>query len=477
VASWLPASLCACLAGCATTAPERGTPDIEQAIAERGLPAPTWSAPADAPAAEAIGREPITLPRAVMLAFERNAGVRELYAELGIAQAEVLEAARLGNPRFDYARLRGEGGATQITRGFAIGFTDLLMLPVRSRLAHGAFAAARSRVAASLIDLAAEVEVAWYSHVNARQIAELRSMVAKAADASAEFAQRLHAAGNITPRNLALELATATEARIAAARAGVDAARARGELANLLGLDTAADWQTPRELPAVPAARDALADLEARALANRLDVTATRQEVELGEKSLDFVRRWWWLGVIEVGYQRETETDGERLKGPIIGWELPLFGWSRSGVHRQAAQLDAARARLAALELAVRNEVTLGANELTTAREVVESYRTALLPQREAVLGRTFEEFNYMLTDAFDLLQARQEQFQVYEEYLESVRDFWIARARLRRLVGGSLPGEDAPPGETIGVDSLLAPPADSAEPPANPSQHHGHTP
>jgi outer membrane protein, heavy metal efflux system len=468
------------LAGCATMPPGRGVSEIEKATAARGLPAPNWKSGAATTAdmSSPVGPEPITLQRALALAFERNPEVRQLYAELGIAQADVLEASRLSNPRLEYSRLRGDGSAKQVTRGIAITFTDLLLLPAKSRLAKIAFEGSRNRVSVALISLASEVEIAWYEYVNAQQLAQMRSMVATAANASAEYAQRLHAAGNITPRNFALELAAASEARIASARANAEAARARLEFANLLALNTADDWQTPQVLPAVPAQADAFTDIHSEALGSRLDLAAARQEVETAEGTLTFLRRWRWLGVIDLGYERETETDGEHLKGPTIGWELPLFNWNQAGVLRQTAELESAQARLAALELSIRNEVTLAANDVATAREVAESYRTALLPQREAVFGRTFEEFNFMLSDAFELLQAKREQFQAYEEYLESVRDFWIARARLRRIAGGSLPGDGQAPADTIGVESLLKASQPAAtDQPADHSQHSGHTP
>jgi outer membrane protein, heavy metal efflux system len=463
------------LGACASVAPHRGAADVVKATTARGLPVPTWTASsASADESADIGAAPISLQRAVALAFERNPEVRALYADLGIAQSEVLEASRLSGLRFDYAALRGDG-ERQITRGIALPFTDLLMLPVKSRLARDSFVNSRNRIAASLIDLASEVETAWYQYVSAQQIAEMRALVSRASAASAEYAERLHQAGNISPRNYALERAAASEARIASARARADEAKARSELANLLALRSQDAWNTPKVMPAVPRKEDAFVDIEAAALAARLDLSAARGDVAIGEKTLAFLRRWRWLGIMEAGYESESEADGATLKGPTFAWELPIFGWNRSGVLRQTAELERAKAKLAALEVTVRNQVSLAVNELTTTREVAESYRTALLPQREAVVGRTFEEFNYMLTDAFELLQAKREQFEAYEEYLEAVRDYWLARGRLRQLVGGDLPGEYAEPEDTIGVNQLLGP--GPTTPPEDPTKHQGHNP
>ena len=44
-----------------------------------------------------------------------------------------------------------------------------------------------------------------------------------------------------------------------------------------------------------------------------------------------------------------------------------------------------------------------------------------------------------MLTDAFEALQAKREQYEAYQEYIAAVRDYWLARVQLRLAVGGDL--------------------------------------
>ena len=45
-----------------------------------------------------------------------------------------------------------------------------------------------------------------------------------------------------------------------------------------------------------------------------------------------------------------------------------------------------------------------------------------------------------MLTGAFDLLLAKQQEFEAYQKYLEAIRDYWIIRADMQRSLGGRLP-------------------------------------
>lgn len=469
---------CAWLMGCAAIPRERAAADVEDLVRNRGLPSVGWPMEGEAGAdGEARVQEllsgPLTPERSIQLAFLRNSEIRAAYAELGIAQADVLEAIRLVNPTFGYADLQpsGSGGRSQITRSLSVDFADLLLLPARGRFARAEFESAKQRIANTLLELATGVQNAWYEYVGAQQVAAMREAAARAADAAAEFARRSKDAGNLTPRELALQLAAASEARIAAARATAQAIESRTALASQLGLSAREKWDTPARLPAPLPTDAAEAALVEQALSARFDVAAGRRDVALLEDALGITRRWRLLGKVEVGYERESETDGERLRGPSLSIQLPLFNQGQGAVLRAGSQLEFARARLAALELSTRNDVVLGLDRLTAAREIAERYRTALVPQREAVVGRTLEEQNYMLVGVFELLQAKREELDAYQEYLEAVRDYWLARVELRRAIGGRLPGDEQAPDLTIGVEGVLEP---AQAPPHGQHRMHG---
>ena len=48
-----------------------------------------------------------------------------------------------------------------------------------------------------------------------------------------------------------------------------------------------------------------------------------------------------------------------------------------------------------------------------------------------------------MLTGVFDLLIARQNEFDNYQNYIKTIQDYWITRAQIQRVVGGRLPPLD----------------------------------
>ncbi len=464
------------LAGCSSLPSSRGYAETGALIQSRrglepALPPATSVSPRPAPE---LPTEPLSAEQSIGLALLNNPAIHEAYARLGIGRAELEEARRIANPGFGYSRLTPQsGGGRQITRSLSMSFADLLLLPARRRFASGELERLQKEVAAQILELAAEVEVAWYAAVSAEQIAAMRDVVARSAEQSAELAQRFFDAGNINRLQLEQEHAAAAQARIAAVRAAADQLRARSELAGWIGLPMEAAWTTLARMPAPPDGQfdaDALVPL---ALEQRLDLAAAAQEVALREDALGVSRRWRWLGAVELGYERESETDGNVLRGPSLSFELPLFNQGQGAIARAQAELLDARAHLDGLLLAVHNETRLGAQRLTVARDIAERYRSLLLPRREAIVARSQEQVNFMLMGVFELILARQEEYDAYQEYLESVRDYWTARAELRRIVGGRLPDDEAALPPVIGVESIL--PAKVA--PAMDHSMHGNKP
>lgn len=456
----------ALLSGCASVSRREGADNVERLLQSRLPSAFQWrndadgSAAIDAREAELLAT-PLNPDTAFRLAQLRNPEITARYAELGIAQADVVAASRIANPTFSGAAARDDG-PHKITLGLSLPLTDLLMLPARRRLAEGEYERAQQLVAAALNNLAADTADAWYAAAGADQVAVMREAVAAAAAASAELAGRFHAAGNLSALQLKLEQAAATQARIAATTARAEAQRARLALNARMGLRgaQAARWTFALPLAAPVASEDALDTVQALARQQRLDLAAARREVELLDQALTLVRRWRLLGTVEIGAERERETDGSVLRGPTLALALPLFDQGQAAIARAQARLEQGRAALARLELDIDNDVSLGVDRVAALRRIAEDYRAALIPQREAVVARQTERLNYMLIGAFELLLARQQEYDAYQGYIDSVRDYWQARVALARAIGTRLPSDAQPPQPVLDLDSVLKPAA-----------------
>ncbi|HEY5559811.1 MAG TPA: TolC family protein [Steroidobacteraceae bacterium] len=461
--------------GCAVTPLDRAADAAGERVAARVGSTPEWLPETGAADAVPEIREPLTLPAALALAFTRNPDIRRQYARLGLAQADLQDAARIANPTLSLAWLSpANGGRDQTTQGISASFADLLLLPARRRLSAADFRRVEFAVGSELVALAHEVETSWYAQVGALQIAAMRDAVAGAAENEAALAQRFHEAGNISRLELDLRQAVAARARIEALRSRSDVAASRVRVAGLLGLRTDADWRTEEQLPAPPDAPQSPGELVQQALAQRLDLAAAREEVAMLEDALDVTGRWRLLGPVDVGYKREHETDDSKIRGPTLNLELPLFNQGQGAVARAEARLLDARAREQALALTVENEVTAGVEQLALARDVTERYRHELLPAAASAVAQQQGRVNFMLVSPFELIRTRRDEYDAWQGYFESVRDYWIARTALRAAAGGLLPGDQELPPPSVGADEIVAPAAEHAGGEEEQPAHHG---
>lgn len=427
------------LAACAVPSLERSAASSAELAAQAGAPAPIWNdagTPAPDPA------EPLSLEAALVTAFGHNPRIREAYARLGITQADQQAAARIANPSLSLAWLDA-GSLDKDRAGIVASFTDLLLLPSRRRLASGDMRRVELAVAGELVMLAGDVTAAWYENVAARRVATVRADAADAAEISAELARRYHAAGNIPELDVKLRESEAAQARIEALHAGAAAAAARARLADLLGLASAGRWQTAEDLPAPLAESLDAAKLAESAREKRLDLAALRQEVATSEEALAVARRYAWLGGIDVGYEREQESDGT-FRGPTLSLELPIFDQGQPERSRAAASLAAAGARQAALDLEIGNAVMSAVAKVEAERAAVERRREAWQAASVAT-ERLQESTAYMLTGVFELLEARGREYEANAAWLGALRDYWVARSTLAVAVGGTLPAVAAP--------------------------------
>jgi cobalt-zinc-cadmium efflux system outer membrane protein len=454
--------LAALLAGCATVHPALDPPQINKLLAARGAPDLGWenSSSADTQLVTQWLAEPMTAARAVRVAMVRSPRLQEDYARLDLARADIMEAVQIANPRLSISRLDLLGGpGRQLTLGLAMPLVDLLVLPVRARLARSDFERAKLAIAASVLGVGFDVETAWYSYVGARQVADMRAAVATAMATSAELAQRYYTAGNISELQLQRAAAAASQARIDAARALVAVRMARLTLNTAIGLSgDEADWESSDRLPLPVAAEDDPALLDRLANQGNLALQAQALEVDILRDAAGLTRKLRLLGDTAIGFEREREVDGSVIQGPTASIEIPIFNQGGARVARSQARYLQARAQLLALQLKIDNAVRLGSERVRVLGEIVRIHREALIPARETIVERSQQEQSFMLIGVFELLLAKTQEYDAYQGYLEAIRDYWLARLDLMRVVGARLPSETDAGALTPSVADMVTP-------------------
>ncbi len=446
------------LTGACTTLPQNsGREDIEALIQDRGLYVEETSS-ANIPLTIYLNK-PLTAENAIRAALVNNPQLRTEYARLGFAMADIYAASRIRNPVFSASALNSnrDGEQNLLTFGLITSFSDLITRPARQRLAKQQFAEMKQSIAAKVISVAMETESAFYEFVAAKQTLSLQQHIAKVGKLSTDLAQRYHAAGNLTARELAIGAAHFSQRRLNALDAEALAYDKRTMLAAQMGVPVDDDWDTPAQLPLPLTQEDSLEQLLDLALHSRLDLAAAKVRVEFFADRLG-VEDWTrWLGELNIGIEHERETDGARLTGPNLEWQLPILNQGQDTLLRTKAELQIGAIEVERLQLTIKNNVRLAYATLLNAKARSKEHHDNLIPARIAAVARSQEEENFMLIGIFELLATKQQEYEAYQSYLESVRDYWLARSRLAQAVGNSLsgPASDHP---VLDINAVIAP-------------------
>jgi cobalt-zinc-cadmium efflux system outer membrane protein len=440
------------LGGCASVDPTAGFPEVERTVQDRLGKRPHWiqGTSEDAQVEETVRKllqDPLTVDAAVEIALLSNRSLQAQYEDLGIAQADLVQAGLLRNPvlfgsaRFPTSPPRGTNVEVDLTQSFL----EILFLPARKEIAGLDVERAKLRVSHAVLDLAAETRSAYYSAVGARQIADLRKMIAQATEASALFAQRLYEAGNTSELAMTLERASHEQSREDLAKAEAEVIATRERLTTLMGLwGDGARWQAPPKLPDVPAEEMPLDRLESLAVSRRLDLAAIREEIRSLTATLALAGRVRWFGELNVGVDGEREPGGQWVVGPNVSLQLPIFDQGQATLARLESSVRQREDRLAALAVEIRSEVRSLRDRLMMSRYRIEHLLKVVIPLREKAVALTQEHWNFMLLGAFELIDSKRREFEAYQEYIDAVRDYWILKSDLVRAVGGQPPGKES---------------------------------
>jgi outer membrane protein TolC len=390
-------ALLSILSGCASFSDDARFTPVEQVVRERTGAETKWSRSDDdvnrvRTRVRELLAKPLGPTEAVQIALLNNPGLQASYAEVGIAEADLL--------------------ATQ------------------------------NRAAAEALRVALDARKAWFLAVAAEETARYMAQVKESAETSAELARRMAAVGNFPKLTQAREQAFYAETTAQLARSRHNVAAARERLARLMGLwgeDLA--FQLPDRLPDLPKTAREGGDLEAQAIAQRLDVQGARRDAESLAQSLGLTKATRFISLLEVGVLNNSETGQPRHRGWEIEIGLPIFDFGGARVARAERQYMQAVSRTVEAAIQARSEVRESYSSYRTAFDVAKHYRDEIVPLRKRISEEVLLRYNGMLMSVFELLADSREQIAAVNGYIESLRDFWLAESDLQMALTGRSPG------------------------------------
>ena len=431
------------LAGCASLSPDGGLNEVSRLTQERiGQPASfskdsTQTASRDDAQLQALLSQPLSADTAVQIALLNSPALKASFAELGVSEAEFVQAGRLRNPGIGFSRVRG-GGDKEIDRSVMFDLAGLLTLPARQRIEQGRFEQAKLRAAAQAVQLAGDTRRAYYMAVAAVQSAAFAEQVRGAAEAAAELAGNMAKAGNWSKLDQARERAFHQEALTQLARARHEATATREQLIRLMGLwGGQQNFTLPDRLPDLPAEPQEAGNAEARAMSQRLDVLTARRDAEATAAALGLSKATSCINVFDAGYINKSSSGAPRENGYGISLELPLFDWGGARVARAEAVYMQAVHRTTDTAVRARSEVREAYSAYRTTYDIARHYRDDVVPLRKQISDEVLLRYNGMLASVFELLADSREQLASVNTAIETQRDFWIAETQLQGAING----------------------------------------
>lgn len=431
------------LAGCASFSPDGGMTDVSNLTQSRIGQQVSFSkdphsgtSNGDAMVRSLLAK-PLTVDSAVRIALLNNASLKASFDELGVSEADFVQAGRMRNPGFSFGRISG-GGDTEIDRSIMFDIVGLLTLPTRARIEHGRFEQAKLQAASQAVQLASDTRRAYFIAVAAAQSEAFAKQVRGAAEASSELAEGMTKVGIWSKLDQARERAFYQDAVTQLARKRHEATAAREQLIRLLGLwGEQQNFVLPERLPDLPEKPQEMNNAEAQAMSQRLDMLSARRDTEATAAALGLTKATGFINVFDAGYANKSMTGLPRENGYQISLELPIFDWGGAKVARAEGLYMQSVHRTADTAVRARSEVREAYSAYRTTYDIARHYRDDVVPLRKKISDEVLLRYNGMLASVFELLADSREQLTSVNTAIETQRDFWIAESRLQSAVNG----------------------------------------
>jgi outer membrane protein TolC len=431
-------------AGCASVDIERGVANVNREFRDftGGDLRLSRAVAVDEKALSSLLDQLVTQELAVRIALMHSPVFQVILNEYWGNAAGAMQAARLPNPVFAFERLRG-GDELEIGRLLSIGIIDLLSLPQRRKIATQRRLAEEWKLSGEVVEKITKVRKSWVRAVAAQQTAEYAEQVFESAEASAELARRMEAAGNFNRITRARQQAFHADATAQLTVARQESLARREELIRELGLDddAAKKLVLPSTLPSLPDAALSAEEVGQLAKTARLDLQWARYQFESARAAQGLTAITSWIDVEGAG-RRDSIFDNssgtrETVRGYEVELRLPVFDIGDLERAAMNAETMAAFNRYESVRRAAGSHLREHYAAYKTAHDLAIHHRDEIVPLRKTISEENLLRYNGMLIGVFELLADSREQISAVMSSIAAQQQFWLADAALRASVVG----------------------------------------
>lgn len=379
------------------------------------------------------------------IALANNPSIARAAAELQSVQGDWLQNGLYPNPKV------GLGQQQTGSRGRAeqdnVTFSQEVVLGSKLRLnravASNALSQARHQLSAQQLRVLTDARIAFYQVYFAQRQRQLASELVRIAQAGVEAARQRNKGSDVGENDVLEARIELHKAEIEARKVGNRHAATWQSLSAVIGVRDFPHRELAGGFEHDPRVRDWPETLN-MILGTSPEVAAAlayleRSKANLDRASVEKVPNVTFDGIVNW---RDNGIDGKPNGGFLVSLPVPVWDRNQGGVLRARNEVAAAQRAIEQLAFDLQNRIAPVFERYANSRFQVHQYRELIIPSAARALELTRKNYESGTVEYDDLLTSQRTNAQVNIDYLEALREYWIADAELQGMaLTGSLAG------------------------------------
>ncbi len=386
---------------------------------------------------EVIADTPLDGEKSAWLALSCNPKIWSVIENIGIAQADLVEASTIENPFFEVMFPLSKGHCFDKSIQFSViqNVVDICLRPARERAAQASLEAVKAEAAHEIIEIACSAEEAFYRLKAQELLLKLICEKSRIAIAQASLSRIQFDQGAVSAYALKDMENRSLNAQEVCLAEHVNLIAARGEYEKLIG--NPCSYTLIETLPQ-PLPEENLSCLQELAFEKRYDLLSLKWARESLCNQFSQVQ-WWAFTELAAGVEADLDFEDDREVGPIFSGRIPIFRTGQAERMRLHALYEQMTAEIEALEVKIAVDLKSANAILQMQKERAELLSGQIQPLNKKLVEEAEEYYRSMAISEFELLDRKKEQLDSEISMVEALRDYWLARVELKRILGGSL--------------------------------------
>ena len=380
----------------------------------------------------------LNIDKAVKIALIKNPELRSDLQKLGVAEANLIGAKLFSNPQVAGELLFFDRNSDiEYEIGIQKEILDIFFRPMRKSVGEAKLDLAKYQLSQIVLNKIYETKAKFIEYIYYLKALELKTTSVELTDLEAEVAQRQDEAGNINPLELYSHNLNNLHNENELADFNADYVKARQKFLKVLGLNEA-ELQINNDIDYLSFPSEnklAFAELINIAFTNSPELKAIEKNVLANEKSLKLAK-WRALPDFSLGAQLQDEPGPGRYWGPSISADIPIFDRNQDQKAFFNAMLKKIKFDYEAQKIKLYAAIKNSFADLEAKREIARRYKDFIFEQRQKLLTMTQLNYNFMLKDVYDLLQAKKNLIDAEIIYLESLKHYYQNKFEILSLIG-----------------------------------------